>query len=122
MTDFNPENLLRRYRPAGPPADLGARISNAARLGESWNVREWLPAISAAAAAAFYTLASWARSDLPSQVDTAGNIRAAIVNELAQALGGDDSARKEAERVVMIEELQSQEADSRRPIEIEVAP
>ena len=47
MSDI--EDLLKRYRPAGPPPDLRARVLRAAEAPRSSGLREWLPALAAAA-------------------------------------------------------------------------
>jgi hypothetical protein len=43
------EDRLSRYRPAEPPPDLRAGIVRAAIAPRSSSLREWLPAIAAAA-------------------------------------------------------------------------
>jgi len=43
------EDRLNAYRPAGPPPDLRARILRAPDESRSGGIREWLPAIAAAA-------------------------------------------------------------------------
>jgi len=48
MSDF--EDRLSRYRPAGPPPDLrGSVVRAAASSPRSSRLREWMPAIAAAA-------------------------------------------------------------------------
>ena len=48
---MNDDDLLRGYRPAGPPPELRARIaaSSAKALAERPRLRDWLPALAAAA-------------------------------------------------------------------------
>jgi hypothetical protein len=43
------DDLLRGYRPAGPPADLRARVIEAVRSPQPSTLRDWLPAIATAA-------------------------------------------------------------------------
>jgi hypothetical protein len=43
------EGRLNAYRPAGPPPDLRTRILRAADESRSGGIRDWLPAIAAAA-------------------------------------------------------------------------
>jgi hypothetical protein len=53
------EEQLRRYRPAGPPADLRARVVESARVAGAGGLREWLPAVAAALVAMlFYWMAA----------------------------------------------------------------
>ena len=40
---------LHRYRPAGPPPDLRARILREAEAATPFHLRDWLPALAAAA-------------------------------------------------------------------------
>jgi len=58
------ERMLRRYRPAGPAAELRARVVAATPAGRTWlrSVRDWLPAAAALLLAAlFYWLAATER-------------------------------------------------------------
>jgi hypothetical protein len=43
------DDPLRGYRPAGPPPDLRARIMSEAERATRSSLRDWLPAIAAAA-------------------------------------------------------------------------
>jgi hypothetical protein len=43
------DDPLRRYRPAGPPPDLRARIVLAVDHAPPTRLRDWLPAVAAAA-------------------------------------------------------------------------
>jgi len=50
------EDRLSRYRPAGPPTDLrGSVLRAAASPPRSSRLREWLPAIAAAALIALFS-------------------------------------------------------------------
>ena len=56
------EDLLRRFRPLGPPADLRERIGAWSRHAR---LMEWWPSVAAAAAVVIlYTLAADSRRDL----------------------------------------------------------
>jgi hypothetical protein len=43
------EDRLRGYRPPGPPPDLRARVMQAADSARPIRLRDWLPALAAAA-------------------------------------------------------------------------
>ena len=114
----NPEDRLGRYRPSGPPLDLRDRIMSAVEsrrfsTGHASTVREWLPAIGAAAAAIIFSvLASGIRTDVQLAAWAADDARETVISDLAQALGGDENAREEAERIVALDEMRSREADA----------
>lgn len=97
------EDLLRRYRPAGPPAELRARAMD---VGRPFNgrhaVRDWLlPIATAAAAIIFYALAdSVQRQMIEPAADAEG--REAAIAALAANLGGDEVARVQAEHVMTL--------------------
>ena len=53
------EERLRRYRPAGPPHALRARVVGAVAADSWWSVGEWLPAVAAVMATLlFYWLSA----------------------------------------------------------------
>lgn len=118
------EKLLKKYQPSGPPSDLRERMMAladspvaagadgraengrprglgfaSAQLGA---VREWIvPLALVAATLLFYTLSGHVRERIAVHTtDVAEQARAAIVNDLATSLGGDDVARLEAERTM----------------------
>jgi hypothetical protein len=108
------EDLLQRYRPAGPPAELRDRITSAAerdvakpfRAAES--VQRWLPAAAAALiAVVFSMLANGVRRDVADQLGKGELPREAVVSELAASMGGGLLAREEAERLVQLDELRA---------------
>ncbi len=92
------EARLRRYRPSAPPASLRARIVAAERRAR----REWLVWVPAAAVVLLtIVLQVWTSSTyrrIESRVD-AGRVaeRNAVIERTAEALGGGDDARREAE-------------------------
>jgi hypothetical protein len=104
------EDLLRRYRPGGPPSDLRARVVQPRR---HW--REWLPAAAAAAAAVvFYVLASGMQRGLPrAEGDEA---REAAIAAMTATFGGDDLARLQAERAMNLIEKEPREDRSVLPL------
>ena len=107
MNDSDIEDLLRRYRPVGPPANLRARI-----LSESRAHRVW-PWASAAAALLASTLALH---------DAAGHVIATMdpkpapepavraIDDLTEMFGGDATARRLAEFVVVEEQMRRERA------------
>jgi hypothetical protein len=57
---MNDDELLRGYRAAGPPPDLRARIERSAKASaERACLRDWLPAIAAAALIAMFSALSY---------------------------------------------------------------
>ena len=99
------EDLLRRYRPAGPPDGLRDRV-----LGRSTQEaaqplgrrrREWLfPFAAAVAAVVFYVLASTVQRDVLMRTANDDVDREKKVAALTADFGGDDVARLQAERVM----------------------
>jgi hypothetical protein len=58
---MNDDERLRNYRPAGPPADLRARITasrSAKASAERSSLRDWLPALATAAVIALLYVAA----------------------------------------------------------------
>jgi len=99
MDDF--ERLFEHYRVVGPPDDLRDRILSGAASRSSKGLAAWLVSAGAVAAAAvFSVLAGRVGDEIARRAGEADHGRAAAVHELAEALGGDESARQEAERVV----------------------
>ena len=91
------ENLLRRYRPAGPQPTFRDRVVHPAR--PRW--REWLtPAAAAAAAFLFYALTDETHRRVMSATSSASAERETAIAEIAAGLGGDETARLEAERLM----------------------
>src|SRR5687767_8510505 len=89
MDDREIENLLRRYRPVAPPADLAGRIAPPRR---TW---PW-----AAAAALLLAVTLGARTGVDrvvTQFATVQDPTSQAVTELTQLLGGDPMARQVAE-------------------------
>jgi hypothetical protein len=101
MSDEGVEERLKKYRPAGPPAELRARVLDrptAARM------RDWLPAAIAAAAIVLFSFLSLnARRELAASMTTVTEQRERRVTALATALGGGVVAEIEAERLIRSE-------------------
>ena len=96
-----PENLLRRYRPVGPPLDLRSRILVPERPAWPW-------AVAAAALLALTVGFHAATSRLDRHDETTGSdlfdahARIAFATD---ALGGGEDARRLAQWIVLEEEL-----------------
>jgi hypothetical protein len=105
MKDSEIEDLLRKYRPVGPPAELRHRILATSRVLRIW------PWASAAAALLVlgltFRLAAWnevAGADLnlgPPAV-------ARVTEDLTRMLGGDLRARELAELIVVEQQVHSE--------------
>jgi hypothetical protein len=69
------DELLRGYRPAGPPPELRARILRESDTRARVRMREWLPAVAAAAIIILFSALSYrANADL--------DMRLAVPDEL----------------------------------------
>jgi len=102
------EDLLKRYRPSGPPRELRDRCLEVPVHGRR-AVREWLlPAAAAAAAVVFYVLASGVQRELL-RVESDDEAREAAIAAMTADLGGDDLARMQAERVMELMENEPRE-------------
>jgi hypothetical protein len=105
MNDSEIEDLLRKYRPVGPPAELRQRILGTTRVPRIW------PWASAAAALLvlgltfqFATRSETAAADLnlgPSAVER-------VTEDLTNMLGGDIRARELAEFIVVEQQVHSE--------------
>jgi len=104
------EDLLKRYRPSGPPRELRRRSLGVPVDGRR-TVREWLlPAAVAVAAVVFYVLASGVqRGLLRVEGDEA---REAAIAAMTANLGGDDLAHLHAKRVMNMIEKEPREGRS----------
>jgi hypothetical protein len=100
------EDLLRRYRPAGPPNGLRGRVLIAGHAADGRRtVHEWmLPLGAAAASLVFYLLANGVQRDLLITAASDHGDREAAVAALTADLGGDDIARLQAERFLRLSE------------------
>jgi hypothetical protein len=96
VDDRQVEDLLKRYRPSGPPDSLRARALTPSRHARVW------PWATAAAALLAITVGlqgaaagAMAAADIGSMPDTS-----AAAAELAEAFGGDAVARRMAEQFI----------------------
>ena len=85
MKDSDIEDLLRRYRPAGPPARLRERVIAAGPPRRIW---PW----AGAAAALLVSVLSFhaaARHELAARRSARSAVAASVTEDLAELLGGD---------------------------------
>lgn len=109
MIDPELDDLLRRYRPAGPPSDLRARVvGDAAPAGRTW------PWVAAAAVLLAATVGlQVARLRLATPVEDAELQGAAELRIVAEMLGGSERAVDEARRLLWERDLRALVDDSR---------
>ena len=111
------EEALRRYRPSGPPAELRDRVLSPDTAGRSRHGRrlaDWLyPLAAAAAAMTFYALTDSTHRRVMSATSPAKAEREAAITQLAADLGGDETARLEAERLMRA--IESADAGAQTP-------
>jgi hypothetical protein len=96
------EDLLRRYRPAGPPHGLRDRVGRSkGRLAAPRRWHEWsLPLAAAVTALAFYLLGSRVQRELRYDANFDAGARQAAIASMTDDVDGDDIARREAEHIV----------------------
>jgi hypothetical protein len=98
------EDVLRRYRPSGPPAELRNQVLGGDLVGRPFQGRrrrDWIyPIATAAAALTLYALTDSTHRRIMSATSTTDAEREAAVAEMTADLGGDDTARLEAERLI----------------------
>jgi hypothetical protein len=105
MKDSEIEDLLRKYRPVGPPADLRQRIFAATRVPLIW------PWASAAAALLVLglTLQLAARNETAgAEMNLGPSAAARVTDDLTEMLGGDLRARELAEFIVVEQRVHSE--------------
>lgn len=104
MADF--EDVLRRYRPSGPPAELRGRVLSRIPVGRPFDDRRWrdwiYPIAAAAAAMTFYALTDSTHRRVIAATSAAEAEREAAVAALTVDLGGDQIARLAAERLIRV--------------------
>jgi hypothetical protein len=110
------DDLLRRYRPSGPPSDLRDRVLEVRRPvldgGRPFQrrrpAREWAyPFAAAVAALIFYALTDSVERRVISATSNADREREAAVVRITVELGGDDVARLQAEHLMRVIESTS---------------
>lgn len=103
MTDPELDDLLRRYRPAGPPPELRARVAaNAGPVRRTW---PWAAAAAALLAATVYLHESTDRLAAGARVNSSHNGRQEAIALLSETLGGDASAQMMADLIISTEEM-----------------
>ncbi len=105
MNDSEIEDLLRKYRPVGPLAELRHRILATTRVPRIW------PWASAAAALMVWGLTF----QLAARIETASadlhlgpSAAARVTDDLTTILGGDLRARELAESIVVEQQVDSE--------------
>ena len=109
MSDSDIDDLLRRYRPVGPPPELRGRILATRRVERVW------PWASAAAALLVSTLALHvAARDEATGVDLKLGPEAAVrvVDDLTDRLGGDEGARQLAEFILLEQQVRRETVET----------
>jgi hypothetical protein len=114
MDEHDVEELLRRVRPVGPPAELRARIEREGARA-SWERaveerRAWPWAVAAAALLALTVGLRVETNRLEARVEVPPDPTAAIVDDLADRLGGDDRARWLAVLMVLEQQMRAERA------------
>jgi hypothetical protein len=97
------EEALLRYQPAGPPPGLRVRVLGPARGRPRPSRLAWLAAAAVLLAAVLlHREASGVHREVRAEVVASSTReRQAMIDDIASVLGGDDAARREAERIVM---------------------
>ena len=98
------EEALRRYRPSGPPRELRDRVLSSGTAGRPHHDRRlagWIyPLAAAAAAMTLYALTDSTHRRVISATSPVIAEREAAIAEMAADLGGGETARLEAERLI----------------------
>ena len=105
MKDSEIEDLLRKYRPVGPPRELRHRILATSRVLRVW------PWASAAAALLVMGLAFQVavRNEVADAgVDLGPSAVARVTEDLTRMLGGDLRARELAELIVVEQQVRAE--------------
>jgi hypothetical protein len=106
--DGSIEQVVGRYRPAGPPAALRARVLAASNRRQTSFA--WVPALVAALLIVMIqTAASGVRARVDAVMGVAPEGHRHLVDDLTQRLGGDSYARMRAEALVSADEEHARE-------------
>lgn len=101
MTGPEIEDLLRRYRPAGPPPELGARVmTEAGPVGRTW---PWVAAAALLLATTLYLHSAADRLAAGVAVTPSVDSRQDAITLLSEMLGGGPSASTLAELAVTVD-------------------
>lgn len=97
MDDRQVEDLLRRYRPAGPPESLRVRCLTPSPVARVW---PWAAAAAALLAITVVLEAAAAQAIAAAEVVVGPEPTAHAIAELAESLGGDAAAHRAAEQIL----------------------
>lgn len=107
MNDSDIEDLLRKYRPVGPPPRLRARILSAQNAPRVWPWASAAAALLASALALHFAVRhETAAADPRMATDPAVH----VVENLTDMFGGDAAARRMAEFVLLQQQVRSEGA------------
>jgi ABC-type transport system involved in cytochrome bd biosynthesis fused ATPase/permease subunit len=99
------EQLVGRYRPAGPPAALRDRVLESVSAGHRPTIfAAALPLAAAAVIAFFHVLASGAQAHLGAHLARVQRVHERLVEDLTMQFGDDPFARQQAEALVSADE------------------
>jgi hypothetical protein len=106
MNDPEIEDLLRRYRPAGPSSDLRARIlGDTTPVGRTW---PWAVAAAVLLAATLYLHAASNRLAVGAGIDVSADSKSTAIIALSEMLGGGPSARTAAELTIAVDTIRTE--------------
>jgi hypothetical protein len=110
MTEPDVEDVLRRYRPAGPPAELRARVvERLLPVGRAW---PW--AIAAAVLLSATLGLQFARAEIQRSLGGGGSPEQQEFEMVVELLGGDNAAEVVARRLLWERELTNVIEEPRR--------
>ena len=106
MDDRQVEDLLKRYRPSGPPESLRARCLAPSRQRRAW---PWAVAAAALLVITFALEGAAANAVAGADVVVSPDPMVRAVLELAEVLGGDAVAQRAAEEIIVEQMLRDRE-------------
>jgi hypothetical protein len=106
MNEPELDDLLRRYRPAGPPPALRARVmAGVPDVRRTW---PWAAAAAALLAATVYLHQSADDAVARTSTRFASDVRRQAIASLSEMLGGDASAQMIAELTISADEFRAE--------------
>jgi hypothetical protein len=105
MNDSEMEDLLRKYRPVGPPAKLRERILGTTRVPRIW---PWASAAAALLALGLVFQHAARNQTAAADLNLGPSALARVTEDLTNMLGGDISARELAEFIVVEQQVHSE--------------
>ena len=105
MKDSDIEDLLRKYRPTGPPVDMRQRIFATARVSLIW---PWATAAAALLVVGLTFQLAARHAMAGARVNLGPSATARVTEDLTTRLGGDLRARELAELIVVEQQVQSE--------------